>query len=116
MNNQYKKDIITCYESVWTIYNKIPTVELVLEAYKEMKDDEVVAFAIDFYNDVGCYGEADRVNELGLNEIDYDRVGFEEDSCATDIDVVLEEELYTFERKYNEIVNSSLIYLFGKEW
>ena len=41
MNNQYKKDIITCYESIWNSYGKIPTVELVLEAYKEMKNEEV---------------------------------------------------------------------------
>ena len=116
MNNQYKKDIITCYESIWNSYGKIPTVELVLEAYKEMKNEEVMAYAIDFYNDIGCYGEAERVDELGLREIDYDRVGFEEDSCTTDIDIILEEEQYTFEREHGEIVHSSQIYLFGKEW
>lgn len=71
---------------------------------------------MDFYNDIGCYDEAKRVNEFGLADIDYDRVGFEEDLCATDIDIVLEESNYTFKRHSKEIVNNSQIYLFGEEW
>ena len=81
-----------------------------------MKNNEVATYAIDFYNDVGCYDEADRVSCRGLNDIDFDRVGFEEDLCSIDIDIILEESHYTFRRGDIETVNSSIIYLFGKEW
>lgn len=116
MRNQYEKDIITCYKSTWDIYNEIPSVSLVLEEYKDFKSEEVKEYAIEFYDDVGCYDEINRVEYLGLANIDYDRVGFEQDSCATDIDVVLEEAGYVFKRDDREIVNSSKIYLFSKEW
>ena len=116
MSNQYKKDIIACYKQVWELYEQIPSLELVLEIYKEMKSEDVATFAVDFYNDIGCYEEANRVEWQGLAEVDYDKVGFEEDSCTTDIDITLEEEKYTFVREGREIVNGSQIYLFGEEW
>lgn len=116
MKNQYEKDIITCYKSVWSIYNQIPSVYLVLEEFKEFKSNEVKEYAVDFYNDVGCFEEVKRIDSLGLTNIDYDRVGFEQDSCATDIDIVLEEAGYVFERENKEIVNNSEMYLFGREW
>lgn len=116
MKNQYERDIITCYESIWNIYNQIPSVYLVLEEFKELKSNEIKEYTIDFYNDTGCFEELKRIESSGLSSIDYDRVGFEQDSCATDIDIVLEEAGYVFKRDNNELVNSSGIYLFGKEW
>lgn len=115
MKNQYEKDIITCYKSTWDIYDEIPSVCLVLEELKELKSNEVKEYAIEFYNDVGCYKELDRINYIGLHDIDYDRVGFEQDLCILDIDITLEELGYVFKRENNEIVNSSTMYLFDRE-
>lgn len=110
--NQYRYDILRCYEMSWECNKCVPTIDDVLEIYRSSVNEDAIMFAIDMYKEDDSSSDIRRVFENGLSDSDYVAIGFDEDSCRHDIDVILETEGLTFYRNEKEIVNSPVMGLF----